>query len=459
MRYPGLLIAILPLLSPAYARAENVAAKRAIVEGDVVNPVTGAPIAGVRVKLDPRQAEPLYLKSDAAGHFVFREVPPALYLWSVDAAGFLLPQPSFLDLTVPEKGPICAAPGSAHTATGGFDTSTDRDGTIHARISVPLTAYAVVTGRVTDPDGMPLEDGSVAFLLKRPVQTAGDGAEDYPRATVQTNDKGEFRAARLEPGTYYVVANKSNLPGSAESGYRATYYPRAIDLASAKPLELPAGGRARADIRIASQAGIRIAGRLVKPAGPDGSGGPETYTNIVLVPERGFLITGDGPSAIAKDDYALDDVLPGKYSVIALTREMSIDPLGGNQKPVFGLMRTIEVGAVDMNGVDLVLQPLRDLSGAVSFPAGCTPFPVSIRAQSMHSTPADAVSDADGKFILRGLGAGKFTVSVSSPGQWMLARSMRLGNRDVEKDGFESPLAGDEPLLIEVGCGNSRRAQ
>jgi hypothetical protein len=103
MRYPGLLIAILPLLSPAYARAQSAAAKRAIVEGDVVNAVTGAPIAGVRVKLDPRQAEALYLKSDAAGHFVFRDVPPALYLWSVDAAGFLPPQSSFLDLTLPEK--------------------------------------------------------------------------------------------------------------------------------------------------------------------------------------------------------------------------------------------------------------------------------------------------------------------------------------------------------------------
>jgi hypothetical protein len=32
-----------------------------------------------------------------------------------------------------------------------------------------------------------------------------------------------------------------------------------------------------------------------------------------------------------------------------------------------------------------------------------------------------------------------------------------LGERDVEKEGFESPLSGDEPLLIEVACANSRK--
>jgi hypothetical protein len=59
--------------------------------------------------------------------------------------------------------------------------------------------------------------------------------------------------------------------------------------------------------------------------------------------------------------------------------------------------------------------------------------------------------------VLRGLGTGKFTVSVFSSSLMVGPVSIRLGERDVEKEGFESPLSGDEPLLIEVACANSRK--
>jgi hypothetical protein len=69
---------------------------------------------------------------------------------------------------------------------------------------------------------------------------------------------------------------------------------------------------------------------------------------------------------------------------------------------------------------------------------------------------AETVSGADGKSVLRGLGTGRFTVSVSSPGGMVAVTSIRLGDRDVQRDGFESPLADDEPLRIDIACGNSR---
>jgi hypothetical protein len=165
-------------------------------------------------------------------------------------------------------------------------------------------------------------------------------------------------------------------------------------------------------------------------------------------------------STTGRDDYEFNDVLPGRYTLMALTRDASTDPYGGNRKAVFGLMQPFEAGDHDMNGVDLVLQPLRDLTGTVTFPEGCAPFPVRISAQSFRGLAAEwpeAVSGADGKFVLRGLGAGHFTVSVSSSGQTMRVASIRLGDRDVEKDGFDSPLAGDEPLRIEIPCDNARR--
>ena len=51
MRYPGLYFALLPLLSQAHLHAQTAAAAGAILEGEVLNAATGAPIAGARVKL------------------------------------------------------------------------------------------------------------------------------------------------------------------------------------------------------------------------------------------------------------------------------------------------------------------------------------------------------------------------------------------------------------------------
>ena len=65
---------------------------------------------------------------------------------------------------------------------------------------------------MTDPDGIPLEDWDVRILVKQPVPKTGssdsfaqplpDGHHEISAKTgVRTNDKGEFRAAHLEPGT------------------------------------------------------------------------------------------------------------------------------------------------------------------------------------------------------------------------------------------------------------------
>jgi hypothetical protein len=469
MRYSNSYFAFLLLsLSSIYAQAP--AATRAILEGDVVNAATGAPIAGARVKIDPTQTDPLYGRSDAGGHFLFSSLPPAHYFLSVDAPGFLRPASTSVDLTLPRSSTAGTAGASCLLPNGTVARSADADGTLHARISVPLAAYAVITGTVTDPDGIPMEDSAVEILGKRPVQTPRrpspasrplpDGKNEIVTvAMVRTNDKGEFRAARLEPGTLYVVANKTTSRGAWESSFRATYYPHAMNFASAKPLELTAGQQVRADIQISRQSGVRVAGRLVKPEGEEYPSGPLLYTSVILVPQQSYIQNGNGPFVTGWDDYELNDVLPGKYTLMAVTRDASADPYGGNQKPVFGLTRPIEVGDRDMSGVDLVLQPLRDLAGAVTFREGCTPFAVRISLQSIGNPLAwgqtEAVSGADGRFVLHSLVMGKFTVSVSSSGRRVRAASIRLGDRDVEKDGFEAPLSGDDPLRIDIACDNS----
>ena len=291
--------------------------------------------------------------------------------------------------------------------------------------------------------------------------------------TIETDHRGEYRV-HLEPGTYWVVANKGGASWQNwESADRVTYFPAAISLENAKPLELAAGQTARADIQIVRQAGVRVAGKLLKPPGAVDSvvnipgSGPHSflYTNLSLVPEGSALMNSNGPFTNGQDDFVFQDVVPGKYTLMALTRDAASDRTGQNQKPVFGLIGDVVIGERDMDGFDLALEPLRDLAGELTFGEGCLPAPLEIRTNGFSPIAGGqvtAVSGTDGKFVLRGLTTGRLSLNVSwqmSPGQQVRVSSIRLGERDVQKTGLDVPYRGDEILRIAIDCTNSGRRQ
>ena len=443
------------------------------LEGDIVNSTTGAPISGARIKLERSPAEPTYTRADAHGHFRFGNLDPGVYTLSAGSAGFLKSSTAYVDLTASRpdggngvvRGVISPVGYASAVPAAAITKSMDSSGTQHAKATVPLLAYGVITGKVTDPYGVPLADTTVEVLAKAPALANGSTSAPARSVQVRTNDKGEFRAASLEPGSYYVVA-KSNGMATWESSYRITYYGGATDLAAAKPLTVGAGEQVRGDVSLVRKSGVHVAGRLIKPPGVEGSDGPMVHTYVALVPEQNPLLNANGPFTNGRDDYRLDDVLPGRYVLMALSRDASTDPFGGNQKELFGLIRPIEVGDGDVDNFDLTLAPLRDISGTVTYRQGCTPAPLHITAQNrgpLGWRQPEAISDADGKFVLHGLSTGRYNLSISAdagPGQITPpVISIRHGARDVLKDGFESPYAGDEPISITVGCQNPGRPQ
>jgi hypothetical protein len=444
------------------------------LEGDIVNSTTGAPIAGARVKLERSPAEATYTRADAHGHFRFGNLDPGFYTLNAGSPGFLKSAAAYVDLRAPRPdggngvvggvispvGYVSAVPAAAITR------STDSSGTQHAKATVPLLAYGVITGKVSDPYGVPLADTAVEVLAKASVPANGSASTFARSMQVRTNDKGEFRVASLEPGSYYVVANKSTGMATWESGYRITYYGGATDLAAAKPLAVGAGEQVRGDVSLVRKSGVHVAGRLIKPPGVEGSAASIVYTRVALVPEQNSPINANGPFANGRDDYRLDDVLPGRYLLMALSRDASTGAFGGNQKELFGLIRPIEVGDGDVDNFDLTLAPLRDISGTVTFREGCAPAPLHITAQNrgpLGWRQPEATSDADGRFVLHGLSTGRYNFSIfaeAGAGRIMPpVISIRHGARDVLKDGFESPYGGDEPISIIVGCHNPGRPQ
>ena len=458
----------LSLLWLSATLAQAPASLPADLEGDVVDSTTGAPIGGARIKLERSPAEPTYTRADAHGHFRFDNLDPGVYTLSAGSPGFLKSSTAYVNLADPRPDPgnsvvrgVIRPVGYASAVPApAIAKSTDSSGTQHAKATVPLLAYGVITGKVTDSYGVPLADTTVEVLAKAPALANASTSPPARPMQVRTNDKGEFRAASLEPGSYYVVA-KSGGMATWESSYRITYHGGATDLAAGKPLAVGAGEQVRGDISLVRKSGVHVAGRLIKPPGVEGSDGPMVSTNVGLVPEQSPLINSNDPFTYGRDDYRLDDVLPGRYLLMALSRDTSTDPFGGNGKELFGLMRPIQVGESDMDNFDLTLAPLRDISGTVTYREGCRSAPLHITAQNRRGLgwrQPEAISDADGKFVLHGLATGRYYFSIfqeAGSGRAMPpVISIQHGARDVLKDGFESPYAGDEPMRITVGCEN-----
>jgi hypothetical protein len=75
-------------------------------------------------------------------------------------------------------------------------------------LQVKLLPYAVIAGTIRDPEGEPVAGAAVA--VRRLIYRDGQRAFDYGENIV-TDDLGQYRAANLTPGKYYVEARPKDL--------------------------------------------------------------------------------------------------------------------------------------------------------------------------------------------------------------------------------------------------------
>ena len=90
------------------------------------------------------------------------------------------------------------------------------------------------------------------------------------------------------------------------------------------------------------------------PQPPEGAI-PTMMTRLMLTPAQSDVMNANPPSVNAQTDYLFSDILPGKYTLLVETDSRGADPIGMNQKPVYGLVKDVEIGQQDMNGLDVTL--------------------------------------------------------------------------------------------------------
>jgi hypothetical protein len=305
------------------------------VDGIVVNSVTGAPVNAALVQAI-FQGGRYSVLTQPDGKFHLADVPQGPLNVSVQKPGFFgeqqLPQDNMM------RDPLLAGP----------DTPL---------LVLKLVPEGVIYGRITDPDGLPVENLPVGLLYA----SISDGQKNWQqRFGARTTEDGEFRIFGITSGSYYLRAGQnSDRAFRAQGSFPVTYYPGWPDRDSASVIVIAPGAQIRADFYIAPTHFYQISGTVV--GYPPGS-----RVNVQLLSAE---IGGADPFVAvnqATGAFRLPTVAAGAYVLKAVANT-------GEAQEVASLSLNVNT---DISGLHLALAP------AVT-------IPVVVRSEmTHHANPA-----------------------------------------------------------------------
>src|ERR1700722_19753744 len=170
-------------------------AAQTVLEGVVVDAVTGNPLAGASVA-SGGMPNATVVRSDAAGHF------------HVTAA----------------NGPYVTGVKAGYLPAS--KSAMSRNPQDFSQLRITLKPEAVITGKVVEEDGFPASRAMVQAMRYGP---ALDGVRTLNwGGSVQTDDQGEYRVEKLPAGKYYVYVN-ANDSSNWDRRYAAQYLGGTLD--------------------------------------------------------------------------------------------------------------------------------------------------------------------------------------------------------------------------------------
>lgn len=164
----------------------------AAIRGRVTVAGTGRPLRRARINISAAelgQAASRTTSTDLDGKFEIKDLAPARYRVSVARSGYLPLE--YGQRRFGEQGrPVQVA-----------------DGQSVERIDFALPRMSVISGRVSDESGEPME--GVTVIASRSLYYEGQ-RRLVPITTATTDDEGEFRLQKLAPASYVVGASTNS---------------------------------------------------------------------------------------------------------------------------------------------------------------------------------------------------------------------------------------------------------
>ena len=376
-----------------------------------------------------------------------------------------------------------------------------KDGEAITNLAMTIARGGVMTGVVRDRRGRPVPGVTVRVLRLGYNALTGERTLGAPSggSVGVTDDRGEYRAFGLPPGTYFVLvppppsygrsmqairqltsdevrqallaarSNTSNVPGSAavptlpESSARVDYapvfHPGATDISAAAPIALGLGEeRGGLDVTIQLVPTATITGTVTASSGELP---PMLSVRLVPAGPQTELLAGAGLGGVtaqlqAGGAYTFNRVAPGTYTVKAG------QGFGRGAPPPSG-PRQWAAAEVQVNGDDVVvpltLQAGVPINGRVVFEGASPPTAAELQALSftlaapgaggqLQSFGGGGKVDADGRFAFASVEPDTYRFALtwnvpSARDKWTIKSATANG-----REAFETPLRvnANEPV-------------
>jgi beta-lactamase regulating signal transducer with metallopeptidase domain len=353
--------------------------------------------------------------------------------------------------------------------------------------TVDLVSGGVMSGRVVDANGQPIQDAIVDAL----AMTYQNG---YPvlRAitTKTTDDEGEYRLFWLVPGEYYLQVAVPPPAGAGPgpvnptapsqfSGATRTFYPGTIDVGGATPLTIRSGDKLSGlDIQVRPASLARVSGTFTTtiPAEETAqqaavlSANPGLQRPTLMLVSRNSNspdVTGGGARAVGVvqlnngvGQFQTQGIPPGSYILMGRIPESNAQ---GGAGFAFG-RAYIEVGNEDISNVAIKVDHSINVSGKVTVNgrAPQTPVRVTLRVDDasmklgIYSTLSTryVASDKDGVFTMIQVPPGPYHIDIGPglPNNLYLA-DVRQSARSVFDSGLEITSQVPDPIEVVLSSG------
>jgi len=273
-----------------------------------------------------------------------------------------------------------------------------------------------------------------------------------------TPDTGEFRLWGLSPGEYLLSASLSDpmmMRGGVDDGrigYAPTYYPGTANITEAQRVTLGVGTTVT-DITVALvlTKTARVSGVAV-----DADGQPLAFGFINMTqrdPRGSLMMMSGGAQTRADGTFTLSNVVPGEYTVRAMSPRSNDGISGASQA-------NVTVDGQDIDNLRLTPIALVSVHGRVVIdPASAqTLRPNSFRVMMRPKSPEDAMMPIgppepvkdDATFELKALpGTQLLQLLPSGPGSVWQTKSIRVAGFDVTDAGIDV-RSGEEINDLEI---------